>query len=98
MIRGLETYSVAVFSTAHIRKSDAEFLEDEAVATRALIVRSDEHKYNVYAGEVDFSEVKARGGSDELCALIQAAQAHGCRYVDLDQDGPGYPQLPSFEW
>lgn len=74
-----------------------------------FIVRGYEYGWRVFVGSDPervtlgeagsyMSGAEERGLSPEFVKLMSIAAGHGCRWLELDCDGPLYDGLPTFEW
>jgi len=94
-------------SSCHISKHDCEHLKRDSKDTShnpTLIIYPFDYGYFVFAAwekEVD-EEIQVslykEGYSKEFAKLLQVARQHGCKYLQIDEDGVEYEDLHVFNW
>jgi len=88
-------------STVHISRADAARLDDDVNMPNAqpLIVYDYDEGYFVYVGErSDDKQILEAGYSKDLVGLLHRARKAGCKYLQLDCDGPKYKGLKKYVW
>lgn len=103
-----EISTVLTCSTVHVTAADAELLEAAARSAGCeLIVHQYEEGFFVHCGVGGDDDVtsgalsqgaRLAGWSEDFCGLLRLAVASGCKWLNLDRDGPAYADLPRHEW
>ena len=106
----LQKYTNVNISTSHITLRDSELLTDivdEVDPGFPLIVNNTPYGWLVYCyilAEEGTDKKKFRkdlvemGFSNEFVSLLELSAEQGAKWVDIDQDGTEYDDLPSFDW
>lgn len=96
----VETYSTLYISTCHITQEASEWL------TKAGIAAADPEQgavpYHMATHAYGYLVWAADEFADEVpqCVIdvCEFAKKHGCTWINIDQDGPEYSDLPHFDW
>lgn len=97
-----EVEKILVLSTGHLSLN--EF--NEMQINDEMPFRVIKHEYGAIVIMYDFNETLEfedakgfmLGRFPKLWRVLMFAKGMGCRYVNFDQDGNLYPNLPSYEW
>jgi hypothetical protein len=93
-------------STAHITKDDADLLTSQVYKgnfeVEDVIVYPYQEGFFVYVPREDTRTFNRRarkaGFSESFLKVINLARKNGCKYAQLDCDGPLYKGLKRHEW
>jgi hypothetical protein len=90
-----EIYKTMVASTGHVEAGD---LEDLASFPEIFSLHDHHYGTRLFLGSDVVSEIGQVPISDGLKMLILFATSTGCRYLELDADGPEYEGFPKYVW
>lgn len=92
-----QTFSCVDASTGHITEQDNELLQKDDLP--GLIVYPYDYGFFVYLSEDETKEsILSSGFSGGFVYLFEQARDTGAKFLNLDCDGPIYPELPQFNW
>lgn len=97
-----EIEKVLIVSTGHV--SHPEFLA--MTADDELPYRAIDHEYGVLLILVDHDDIGESVEADSymrthfphLLTVVNFARERGCKYINFDQDGIQYEELPIYDW
>lgn len=95
---------IAVLSTGHITKRDAEMLDlvadDKRHLAPFIIYPHGEYGWLINAVQTSFDleQIERDGYSQDFQRLLQDAEKHGYSWLLLDRDGTAYPNYPTHDW
>lgn len=94
----MEISKMLTMSTAHIKKSTAEWLQNEWQQCSSLAVyKKGVYGWFVFVSNADVEDETANIPEDLVC-VINAAKKAGCDWLCLDSDGEKIDDLPEFKW
>lgn len=82
-----------VFSSSHIPESTAKLLE---YCDKPFAVTNNDYSWRLNVDK--YAAVHDIEGNTELKNIAKIATEHGCIWLVIDQDGPVYDNLPTFNW
>lgn len=104
-IKNPEIFKVFDASTGHITKKDDELLkgfDDDPMHPCIIYSYAEGYFIFVFYDKDSLSEKKEElkefGFSQEFVNLFEIASKAGCKFLNLDCDGPAYSDIPTFTW
>lgn len=102
-IANQEINCMLCLSTAHVSKDTADWLNEQGelnATSHDTGVTAKVHVGSHGYGWILYCELDdACKYPDDLARITRyAIEKHGCTYVNLDADGNGYDDLPTFDW
>lgn len=94
--KSLEISKMLTLSTAHIKKSTADFLNDSD-GTGLISYMKKEFGWFIYLNTEYIKEI-ASSIPEDLERVIKFAQDNDCLWLCLDRDGNLIKELPAYEW
>lgn len=91
-----ELYQCIALSTAHIKPSTCDYLEDSSI-DHPFSVMTREEGYFIKLHEL-VKENLDENTPDELAHLVKFALDLDCRLIELDRDAKVYDELNIYEW
>jgi hypothetical protein len=95
MSDGFEIYKTMVASTCHVTQDDFKALE---YFPEIFSIHDHYYGTRILLSEDLLDEISSVTISEGLRMLILFAISNGCRYLELDADGPNYDRFPHYEW
>lgn len=89
----LEIEKILTLSTAHIRESTAEAIDNERLPI--IFFPKGEYGWFIYIGYSIFMSDQV---PPDLFACMNLARQNGCVWLCLDRDGPLIDKNPKYEW
>lgn len=94
----MEISKMLTMSTAHIKKSTAEWLQNEWQQCSSLTVyKKDDYGWFIFVASEVFYGEQVNVPEDLACAIDMAKKVD-CDWLCLDSDGEKIDDLPEFKW
>jgi len=95
MLEHLEVYKTLVISTAHIKETDLRVLD---VYGDIFTVIDGYFNTRLYLHENIINDLGDYSFSEGLKLVVLFGISNGCRFIDIDSDGPTYKGFPTYDW
>lgn len=94
--KNYEINRMITLSTAHIKESTADYLNDE---TREDLIVYPKLDFGWFiCVDTDCIDEELERIPEDLAAVIRFAKENDCQWVCLDCDGPIVDDLPQYDW
>lgn len=90
--------TVCDVGTGHVLQADMEALVNRDPAACGVIAYLYEEGAFIYLNKEFLVGLDASDYSQAFKDLYRWALSLGCKWLQLDRDGPEYDDIPSFEW